>query len=120
MRPTAALERTNIVKAGMLREYCNIQRVSDKGINENGFKTETWETYARVKCTITQETMFAQMIKNGGESTSNDIYFTIRFRNDVLAGDRIEYRNKMYKVFSLADKTGTKEYLEVRCQEIWD
>lgn len=120
MRPIAALEGTNIVRAGILREYCNIQRVNNKGINENGFRTETWETYARVKCSFTQETMFAQNVKDGGDAVFNDKYFLIRYRKDIVAGDRIEFRNKMFKIFSLADKTGTKEYLEVRCQEIWD
>lgn len=120
MRPSAALGDATIVRAGKLREYCNIQRMNNKGINSNGFRTETWETYARVKCSFTQETMFAQNIKDGGEAVYSDMYFLIRYRNDVVAGDRIEFRNKIFKIFSLADKTGTKEYLEVRCQEIWD
>lgn len=120
MRPSAALENKGIIRAGILREYCNLQRVNKKGINKNGFREEIWETYARTKCSFTQETMFAQNIRDGNEAVSNDMYFLIRYRNDVTAGDRLEFRNKIYKIFSLADKTGTKEYLEIRCQEIWD
>lgn len=120
MRPSAALKGKGLVKAGILREYCNLQRVNNKGINENGFRQEIWETYARIKCSFVQETMFAKTIQDGGEAISSDIYFTIRFRSDIVAGDRLEFRGKIYKIFSLSDKTGTKEYLEVRCQDIWD
>ena len=119
MRPTQALENKGIVKAGMLREFCNIQRIPEKQANSNGFKNNNWETFLRVKCSISQQTMFAQRIGENGASV-NDIYFTIRYREDILASDRIEFRNKIYKIFSLADKFGTREFLEIRCQEIWD
>ena len=119
MRPNAAMENSGIIRSSILREFCNLQR-SEKGFNENGFKIDTWTTYARTKCAISQETMFAQTIKDHNSSKVSDIYFKIRYRSDVAASDRIEFRNKFYKIFSLADKTGTKEFLELRCQEIWD
>ena len=45
MRPTQALENRGIVKAGMLREFCNIQRIPEKQANSNGFKNNNWETF---------------------------------------------------------------------------
>lgn len=120
MRPNSSLSDGLIVRTGSLREFCELQR-TEKKANENGFKvTNEWTTYARVKCGITQETMFAQAIRNAAGSTYNDIYFTVRYRSDIEANHRLIYRNKIYRIFSLADKTGTKEYMELRCQEIWD
>ena len=119
MRPTQALENKGIVKAGMLREFCNIQRIPEKQTNSNGFKNNNWETFLRVKCSMAQQTLFAQTVGIYGASI-NDIYFTIRYRDDIKTSDRIEYRNKFYKIFSLADKNGNKEFLEIRCQEICD
>ena len=119
MRPSEALENRGLSRGGALKEYCNIQRLP-KQVNANGFRVENnWETFLRVKCSISQQTMFAQRIGENGASV-NDIYFTIRYREGILASDRIEFRNKIYKIFSLADKFGTKEFLEIRCQEIWD
>lgn len=120
MRPCTTLRDTSLVRAGTLREFCELQNIEKKA-NANGFRvTDEWKTYARVKCGITQETMFAQAIRNAVGSTYNDIYFTIRFRSDVKADHRLIFRNKVYRIFSLADKTGTKEFLELRCQEVWD
>ena len=119
MRPSEALENRGLSRGGTLKEYCNIQRLP-KQVNANGFRIENnWETFLRVKCSMAQQTLFAQTVGIHGASI-NDIYFTIRYRDDVKASDRIEYRNKFYKIFSLADKNGNKEFLEIRCQEICD
>lgn len=105
----------NGFKIGMLKHKVIIERNAEVSDGAGG-TTTTWATHktlrANVKPTSGKERMFAQRL----ESNTTHLV-TIRYISDISESDRINYKGRIFNIYSIINMDEADKYLQLVCEE---
>ena len=107
-----------MLSAGKLNKRISLQRsvAGSPAKNEFGEPNVSWQDLATVWSSVEplngREFWAQQQVQS--EIT---VRFRIRFRNDVLAGMRIDYNNAIYMIKTVIDPMEEHEELQLMCSE---
>lgn len=89
------------VAIGDLKHICEVQRLIST-TDEFGFQSETWSTYAKVRCKVDfDDRLVREIFKDDGINTVNVPIFTFRYFNGLTTKHRIRYKNNNYEIYGI-------------------
>jgi SPP1 family predicted phage head-tail adaptor len=106
-----------IINAGQLRWQVALKRPKRAGADSFGEWTGTAEPYAIVWAKVMQERPGIELREGGKVVAKSPFTLLIRWRDDVLADDIVEYKGKDLQITSVRDYDGTQEGLFLECNE---
>lgn len=100
------------MRAGKLDRTIQIQRLS-RTVDDYGTETEGWAPVATVRAHLLQSST-EEFMHAYGSSAEAAVVFRIRYREDLLASDRVTYRGQDYDLKEIKE-LGRREGLDLRC-----
>lgn len=114
-----AINPRTTVRVGLLQHMVELQRLTST-VDESGFASEEWVTYARPRCNVEfDDRLMREIFKDDGVDTSSAKVFTFRYFKGLSIKDRVFYRDKAYEIYGFNNLNEQDRYYKVwaRCVE---
>lgn len=105
----------NGLSAGKLRNTINIQRFI-ANITDAGGCDGNWETYATIRAYM-QALSGSERLKAMRLESKTTHKFSIRYRDDITAANRIEYFGRIFNILYVLNLEEKNMWLEIGCEE---
>ena len=101
-----------MMRAGKLDKTISIERLA-MTVDDYGTEVEGWTAVANVRAQLVQAST-EEFIRSFGSSSEAAVIFRVRYREDLLASDRVTYRGQAYNLKEIKE-LGRREGLDLRC-----
>jgi SPP1 family predicted phage head-tail adaptor len=106
-----------IPSIGELDRRIELQHNTPSGSNDYNEPIEVWATYDEVWAML-EFHRSTESEASAREFADFGAYFTVRYRTDVLAEDRIVYESNIYEIIGRPRELGRRQYLKVQARLI--
>lgn len=105
------------LSAGQLRHVVEVQQQRNVRDAEGGFMTEWFTIYPKIYAAVQPMSAREIFIASAGQSSAT-YRFIVRFKEDIMATQRLLYRNEFYNIEGvIPDEDSGLEYLTLICSK---